>query len=536
MEQKWNIMLRIMYTYAMMNPCAGSIQSLIEILYVLLCVVFDSRDASIHGMKSWEATVLGVNSVNASEADTFWCFSLLIGEFREAFELGGIDLDSKNILQPYTLFPVHMPRFAPTTGIATALRQCSRELRRNDEAIWLYLCKHSLDPQTENYSLRWIVCIFTADLPLPMVVQLWDVLLTERYVTLTTTSNATVDALVDMCCAMILVIRDQLLEIPQHLLSDSQSARTTDTRERILQLLQSYPLSNPRPIISLALQLREQRLSDKMDGSPLRDSNAMRPSTAPIRTVSDSQTRSARLQERLAATVHRGLSTTPKRALSWDYQNYSNISEKKEQTILQGGDTVPGNGKDSGEFSVSSDYEEIMCPSGSGSRLSDARHLLRKYTDAIQESDAIASVSKASTNLAAKALNWQTMSPKKHGYKTDSSNAAIPDLPIPNLLEDLYERDTSHPTSNIQWSPTTNTYLESTNLGSLSMSDETDTSSSLILPSLESAQDQSFSQHDNLLTPLSSMSTHTQSASMQSKPGSGLRRSRPLPSRTDDRF
>jgi len=533
-DKRWHIMLRIMYLYAMMNPCTGHIQALVEILYVLLCVVFDSRDSSINGMKYWEATVLGVNSTRASEADTFWCFSLLIGEFRELFDLGGTDLDSNNSLQLYTMAPVPMPRFAPCTGIAMALRQCSKELRNNDETLWLYLCKNSLDPQTENYSLRWILCLFAADLPLHMVVQIWDVLLTERHVTLVPNSNAVVDALVDMCCAMLLAVRDQLLNISQHLSSDLHgSAKTSDIFLSIQQLLRTYPITNPRPIISLALQARGQRLSSEETGLIMQDPGATRPNTTRMRAMSDSQTRSTKLQARLAATVQRGLSTPSQRAISWDYQNISDASANKGYAAQKGGDKVHMYITNSKGSLTTSDHEKIPSPSASAPRLSDARHLLRKYTDAIQESDTVANVSKASTNLAAKALNWRTASPSRPGNKASLSNVNIPDLPIPNVLDSLDDRDTSHPTIDKQWSSPAYTSQKPIPSDSPSVSEEADTSSSLVLPSLESTQNLVYPEERFLS---SSSSAATQQVSFQSKPGIGLRRSRPLPSRKDDIF
>lgn len=505
----------------MMNPCVGNIQGLVNILYVFLGVVCDSRDASIHGMKGWEATVLGVNSASASEADTFWCFSLLVGEFREVFDFGGVNLDASHNLQPYLSSPVPVPFFHSKSGIATALRHCSTELRCNDEVLWLYLCKHSLDPQTAIYTLRWIACLFSADLPLRMVAQLWDVLLTERYVA--TDANGSVNALVDMCCAMLLAVRDQLLNIPQQIVSNAnESVTTSEVYQRSLELLQSYPMTNPRPIISLTLQMRERfRENIESSGQAL---GSPHPMVARARAVSDTQTRSSKLQARLAATVQRGLATPSQRAVSWDYQNVPDTAAKDQETKAGAENLQESHG-----LLASPNRKEPPSLYGSGQRISEARHLLRKYTDALQDSDAVASVSKASTNLAAKALSWRTVTPKKQEPRAHECTLGVPDLPIPTVLNHLEERDLSRTTHSFTYPP-----LES---GSLSMSsNEADTSSSLILPSLESTTTMTYPQQDSLLSPFPSLSTHSQDALSPSKPGSGLRRSRPLPPRKDDLF
>ncbi|WFD25721.1 hypothetical protein MNAN1_000687 [Malassezia nana] len=481
-------------------------------------------------MKKWEAAVLGIEAPSAAEADAFWCFSLLVGQFREVFDWGEVDQDDLHL---YQTSYADMPHFGPNTGIALALRQCSTELRYYDETLWLHLCKHSLDPQTSNYTLRWMACLWAADVPVHVVWQLWDVLLTERFVSSQTHANASVDALVDICCAMFLVIRDQLLDIPSNLQINLQtSAKSSDVFLHTLQLLRAYPLSNSRPIISLALQVREHRLLRE------RNPTLMGTQRRDMRAESEMQTRNTNLQARLAATVSRSLATPPKRIMSGDAPQGPETPSTQAPAGIKamGHETCMSYVSDSPGGQSASNLGETPSPGGSGSSRLDARLLWRKCTDAIQESDTAAHVSKASTNLAAKSLHWHSKLPKKpEPQKQNIRDPNVPDLPIPAVLDSPRDRQAYSPT--IQ-PPSAPLYIHpaSTDLGSRSMSsDEADTSSSLVLPSLEnmSSATNLASTQDYLSMWLSSPDPQNSSNITRS---SGRQRSRPSPPPKDDVF
>ena len=161
-----------------------------------------------------------------------------------------------------------------------------------------------------------------------------------------------------------------------------------------MQLLQPYPIQNARPIISLAFQMRQQTgarmLSERMNLNP-------RP-----RIRSDTHPR-VNIQERLAATVQRSLHAPSHRSVSLDSKisppaatpalvsrpkSVSTFSEQDEQPLI-----------------TASPLEGSFSSPTSSQQAADPRSLLRRYTDAIQDSNAAASMSKAGTNIAAKALS-----------------------------------------------------------------------------------------------------------------------------------
>ena len=549
-DYQWHSMLRILYVYAMLNPSVGYIQGMHEILLVLLHVFFAGRDYPATNIQPWESKVLGLGSTSDTEADAFWCFSLLMGMFREIFDFARQDTSSLHEMRQLILLS-NESRTLPDNGMVQALHQLSVLLQCNNNELWSFLHAHSLDPKLPYYSFRWMACFLAADLPANIVSELWDVLLSETGGTSAQIPNAHIEMLVCMCCAMLLMARDELFSLDSKISIQGERRAGTPANDVFhlgMRMLQSYSINTSRPIVSLALQMRQQWINERLFNNS---------STEPVLRVSSDMR--PKLQDRLAATVQRGLNT-PSRSVSWDVGNIPKTgppipSQMSEPQSLFRTETPITHSEDStGPF---------------------VRHaLLRRYTSAIQDSNAVASISKASTNLAAKALAWSTKSsetqktpPRNITVQTQylSFQDAPPELPIPSMVDSPTDRDSYCGSGAKDISLTNTPPLKSqthTLLYTPPSADE-DMSTSLSLPSLQAAAlhkdtsvlslSPSTEKHDPTplvrrdggfvrLLPGSAHSRHTSSSSTRSKSSlhsdlqtvaalrSGTtRRSKPLP-------
>ena len=424
-DYQWHSMLRILYVYAMLNPSVGYIQGMHEILLVLLHVFFAGRDYPATNIQPWESKVLGLGSTSDTEADAFWCFSLLMGMFREIFDFARQDTSSLHEMRQLILLS-NESRTLPDNGMVQALHQLSVLLQCKNNELWSFLHAHSLDPKLPYYSFRWMACFLAADLPANIVSELWDVLLSETGGTSAQILNAHIEMLVCMCCAMLLMARDELFSLDSKISIQGERRPGTPANDVFhlgMRMLQSYSINTSRPIVSLALQMRQQWINERLFNNS---------STEPVSRVSSDMR--PKLQDRLAATVQRGLNT-PSRSVSWDVGNIHKTgpsipSQMSEPQSLFRTETPITHSEDStGPF---------------------VRHaLLRRYTSVIQDSNAVASISKASTNLAAKALAWSTKSnetqktPRNITVQTQhlSFQDAPPELPIPSMVDSPTDRD-----------------------------------------------------------------------------------------------
>ena len=424
-DYQWHSMLRILYVYAMLNPSVGYIQGMHEILLVLLHVFFAGRDYPATNIQPWESKVLGLGSTSDTEADAFWCFSLLMGMFREIFDFARQDTSSLHEMRQLILLS-NESRTLPDNGMVQALHQLSVLLQCKNNELWSFLHAHSLDPKLPYYSFRWMACFLAADLPANIVSELWDVLLSETGGTSAQILNAHIEMLVCMCCAMLLMARDELFSLDSKISIQGERRPGTPANDVFhlgMRMLQSYSINTSRPIVSLALQMRQQWINEQLFNNS---------STEPVSRVSSDMR--PKLQDRLAATVQRGLNT-PSRSVSWDVGNIHKTgpsipSQMSEPQSLFRTETPITHSEDStGPF---------------------VRHaLLRRYTSVIQDSNAVASISKASTNLAAKALAWSTKSnetqktPRNITVQTQhlSFQDAPPELPIPSMVDSPTDRD-----------------------------------------------------------------------------------------------
>ncbi|XP_055318506.1 TBC1 domain family member 13 [Sitodiplosis mosellana] len=164
-EAHWEVVQRILFLYAKLNPGLGYVQGMNEIIGPIYYVL--ASDPNIENRQF-------------AEADSFFCFTALMGEIRDFF-LKTLDESE--------------------SGIKKKMAQLSAMLKEKDAEVWHRLEQQNLYPQ--YYSFRWLTLILSQEFPLPDVVRVWDSIFSDEN---------RFDFLVRVCCAMIILLRTQLLE------------------------------------------------------------------------------------------------------------------------------------------------------------------------------------------------------------------------------------------------------------------------------------------------------------------------------------
>jgi hypothetical protein len=115
-------------------------------------------------------------------------------------------------------------------GIGAMMVKMMSMLKQTDVELWISLEKKQLKPQF--FAFRWLTLLLSQEFFLPDVIRLWDSLFADEH---------RFDFLIHICCAMLIVIRDQILK------SDFASS---------LKLLQHYPPVDMHLILEKAVELR----------------------------------------------------------------------------------------------------------------------------------------------------------------------------------------------------------------------------------------------------------------------------------------
>lgn len=192
-EAHWEVVERLLFLYAKLNPGQGYVQGMNEIIgpiyYAFAC---DPRP-------EWR---------EHAEADCFFVFTNLMAEIRDFFIKSLDEAES---------------------GINQLMNRLCEQLKHNDYKIYTRLQQQELCP--EYYSFRWLTLLLSQEFPLPDVLRIWDSLFADpkRF-----------SFLIHICCAMIIILRDQLL--------------TGDFPANV-KLLQNFPPTDIQIVLSKAVQL-----------------------------------------------------------------------------------------------------------------------------------------------------------------------------------------------------------------------------------------------------------------------------------------
>ncbi|KAI9446513.1 regulator of Vps4 activity in the MVB pathway-domain-containing protein [Lactarius indigo] len=245
-------LIRLLYIHSCLNPANHSphMASLLIPVYSVLLQEVESPD------------------VAHVEADTFWLFEAMVGEFSQ--------LEDEE-------------------GGNQWMRRLSDRLEWADPELSADLRLKGLDPGLPHYSYRWLAPILTHTLPLSSVLSVWDSLfvcpMTAR------DSSPKLDALLDVCASMLIRLRGPLFRLGKtgrrspslwteenSLMGPPSPVRAWELNDAFIEgmsLLQMYPLETAGGIDSVlqtAVEFRRRReeeskaakTSDAL-GSRLRD-------------------------------------------------------------------------------------------------------------------------------------------------------------------------------------------------------------------------------------------------------------------------
>uniref|UniRef100_A0A4W5R7Z4 TBC1 domain family member 13 n=1 Tax=Hucho hucho TaxID=62062 RepID=A0A4W5R7Z4_9TELE len=163
-EAHWEVVERILFIYAKLNPGIAYVQGMNEVVGPLYYTfATDPND-------KWR---------EHAEADTFFCFTNLMSENRDMF-IKSLD-DSQ-------------------CGITYKMESVYSMLKEKDMELYIKLQEQNIKPQ--YFTFRWLTLLLSQEFLLPDVIRIWDTLFSDQ---------DRFNFLILVCCAMLVLIRDQLL-------------------------------------------------------------------------------------------------------------------------------------------------------------------------------------------------------------------------------------------------------------------------------------------------------------------------------------
>jgi hypothetical protein len=142
-EKHADVLSRILFIYAKLNPGVQYVQGMNEILAPIYYTFAKDTHPEFIG---------------CAEADSFYCFIGLMGEVRDFFVQ---TMDQSN------------------SGIHGQLFKLNRMLKRHDFTVWQML--EDLQINTQFFAMRWLMLLMTQEFPIPDVLRLWDSLLADPH-------------------------------------------------------------------------------------------------------------------------------------------------------------------------------------------------------------------------------------------------------------------------------------------------------------------------------------------------------------------
>eukprot|EP00729_Bicosta_minor_P012756 gene12756-2030_t len=164
-EFHWEVIERILFVYAKLNPGIGYIQGMNEILGPLYYVMASNPD------EEWR---------KHAEADTCHCFILLLTDFRDNFVKSLDDSDM---------------------GIGATLARLEQMVKVHDPPVQADLEVKGIKPMF--YAFRWCTCLLSQEFALPDIIRLYDSLFSK---------NDKKEYLLCMCTSMLTLVRDDILK------------------------------------------------------------------------------------------------------------------------------------------------------------------------------------------------------------------------------------------------------------------------------------------------------------------------------------
>ncbi|XP_069465290.1 TBC1 domain family member 13 isoform X2 [Ambystoma mexicanum] len=156
-EAHWEVVERILFIYAKLNPGIAYVQGMNEIVGPIY-YTFATDPKS-----EWK---------EHAEADTFFCFTNLMAEIRDNF-MKSLD-DSQ-------------------CGITSKMERVYSSLKDTDAELYMHLQEQNIKPQF--FTFRWLTLLLSQEFLLPDVIRIWDSLFAD---------DQRFEFLLLVCCAMLM--------------------------------------------------------------------------------------------------------------------------------------------------------------------------------------------------------------------------------------------------------------------------------------------------------------------------------------------
>lgn len=183
-EAHWEVVERILFIYAKLNPGQGYVQGMNEIIGPIYYTMASDPNyeyrSNIYPFTYLFRLKSNFFPTEHAEADCFFCFTALMSEIRDFF-IKTLD-ESEG-------------------GIKKMMCKLSAMLETKDKEVFLRLKDQELYPQ--YYSFRWLTLLLSQEFPLPDLVRIWDSIFAD---------DNRFEFLIYVCCAMIIILREQILE------------------------------------------------------------------------------------------------------------------------------------------------------------------------------------------------------------------------------------------------------------------------------------------------------------------------------------
>ncbi|KAI9486404.1 MAG: rab-GTPase-TBC domain-containing protein [Benjaminiella poitrasii] len=209
-DYHWEVIERILFIYAKLNPGVGYVQGMNELL------------APIYYVFTAKASEEDLESQAYAEADSFFVFTTLMADVRDHF-VRSLDQDA-------------------SMGINATMWRMSQRLAWFDRPLFRDLSKKDIKEQ--YYAFRWITVLCSQEFDLPDVIRLWDSILADRGMQ-EGPNERRFEFLLDFTVAMLICIRQDLIK--------------GDFADN-MRILQNYPLNDIQTVLNSAYSIRESRL------------------------------------------------------------------------------------------------------------------------------------------------------------------------------------------------------------------------------------------------------------------------------------
>lgn len=150
----FKVMERALYVWSVRNPASGYVQGINDLIVPFL-VVFLSRELGQDACGSDPALLdeLSDESLEAVEADSYWCLTKVLSQITDHYTFG----------QP---------------GLFRTVQRLRVLVKRIDEDLYAHLEEQNTDFQ--QFSFRWMNNILTREIPLACAIRLWDTYIAEE--------------------------------------------------------------------------------------------------------------------------------------------------------------------------------------------------------------------------------------------------------------------------------------------------------------------------------------------------------------------